>query len=248
MNRALLALGALHLTGDAFILWLGYVWLGMGESSTLRLLFSALVIVLFVCSGVWLHGLALVHFDANADSSLRSASQIALRHVPQLLVLVFIACVVYALLAWLYGALGGLAFTIGSYLTMLFRKPVPPEKVLAVFHGIIWLLGWLVVPALLMPIAARVAVEGWRGFRFSHQSKRAVYWLQVFLLLLAAIWLPMKLLAWIPGMPNFAAEMASFLIRLAIAYLLFSVLLLVLEWRTAGGRPLVTQPSTSSIP
>lgn len=248
MNRTLWTLGALHLIGDALILWLGYMWLGMSESDTLHLLFSAFVVALFACSAVWLHGLALVHFNGAAGLSLGGASRIALRHLPPLVAVVVLACVLYAVLAWLYGALGSPAFSIGSYLTMLFRKPVPPAKVLAVFHGVIWILRWLVMPALLLPIAARVAVNGWGGFRFSQQSKRARYWAQVFLLLLAAIWAPMRLLAWIPGMPNFAAEMASFLVRLAIAYLLFAVLLLVLEWRTAAGRPLVSQPSTSSTP
>lgn len=248
MNRTLLTLGAVHLAGNALILWLGYLWLGMGESNTLHLLFSALVILLFACSGVWLHGLALIHFDGRAGSSLRRASHVALRHVPQLLVFVLIACIVYALLAWLYGSLGGVAFTIGSYLTMLVRRPVAPETTLAIFHALIWILRWLVAPALLVPMAGQIAVEGWRGFRLSQQSKRALYWLQVFLLLLAAIWAPMKLLAWIPGMPNFAAEMASFLVRLAIAYLLFAGLLLVLEWRTAGGKPFSTQLSASSTP
>jgi hypothetical protein len=248
MNRNVLTLGALHLAGDALILWLGYAWLGMGESNTLRLLLSGLVILLFACSAVWLHGLALVHFDGAAGSSLGRASRVALRHLPQLLAVLFIACLIYALLGWLYGSLGGVAFTMGSFFTMLVRKPVAPETILAIFHGLIWILRWLVAPALLIPLAAQAAVHGWHGFRVPQQSKRPRYWLQVFLLLIAGVWAPMKLLAWIPGMPNFAAEMASFLIRLAIAYLLFSMLLLVLEWRTAGGRPVVTQPSTSSTP
>ena len=43
----------------------------------------------------------------------------------------------------------------------------------------------------------------------------------IFVLLLCALWLPMKLLEWIPAMPNFGAEMASFLVRgaLPICYL-----------------------------
>ena len=248
MTKSTTALCILHLVGDALILWLGYVWLGMGESDMLHLSFSALVVALFACCSVWLHGTAFVHFDAAAGPSLRRASAVALRHLPPLLALAVFACVVYALLAWLYWSLGRPAFVIGSYLTMLFRKPVPPARVLDVFHALIWLLRWLVTPALLVPIAASISVAGWQGFRFSRQSKRALYWIQVCLLLLCAIWLPGKLLAWIPGMPNFGAEMASFLIRLAIAYLLFAGVLLAIEWRTAGGRPVLTQPSTSSTP
>lgn len=248
MNRSTATLCALHLAGDALILWLGYTWLGMGESNALRLTLSALILVLFACSAVWLHGTAFVYFDGTAGSSLRRAGGVALRHLPPLLLLAVLASVAYALLTSLYGSLGRPAFVIGSYLTMLFRRPVPPARVLDTFHLLIWLLRWLAVPALLVPMAARIAVAGWQGFRFSHQSKRALYWIQVCLLLLAAVWLPAKLLAWIPGMPNFGAEMASFLIRLVIAYLLFAGVLLALEWRTAAGRPLLTQPRTSSTP
>jgi hypothetical protein len=248
ISRSTAKLCGLHLLGDALILWLGYMWLGWGESDAMHLIGSVLIIVLFACAAVWLHGTAFAQFGAGVDISLRRASVSALRHVPPLLVLAILACLLYGLLNWLYWNLGHAAFVIGSYFTLHFRKPIPPATVLAVFHAMIWVLRWIVLPVLLVPVAARIAIEGWRGFRFSQLTKRWLYWVQVGALLVGAIWLPMKLLAWVPTMPNFTAEMASFLVRFAMAYLLFAGMLLVLEWRTAGGTPFVTQRSSSSIP
>ena len=75
MNKSTTTLCALHLAGDALILWLGYTWLGMGESDTGRLALSAMILVLFACSGCLArHGTAFVHFDGAAGSSLRRAA------------------------------------------------------------------------------------------------------------------------------------------------------------------------------
>lgn len=248
MSRSTAALCAMHFVGDALVLWLGYLWLGWGESDAMHLTGSALIIVLFACAVAWLHGTAFAHFGTEADVSLQRASARAFQHVPPSLVLAIVACVLYVLLMWLYWNLSHAAFVIGSYLTLHFRKPVPPATVLSAFHAIVWVLRWIALPALFLPIASRVAVDGWRGFHFSQLTKSWLYWVQVCVLLLGAIWAPIRLLAWVPAMPNFGAEMASFLVRFAIAYLLFAGMLLVLEWRTAAGRPLLTQRSTSSIP
>ena len=42
MSTAARKLFLLHLVADALLLWLGYEWLGVGESTRVRLLFSAL--------------------------------------------------------------------------------------------------------------------------------------------------------------------------------------------------------------
>ena len=158
------------------------------------------------------------------------------------------ACAVYALLTWLYGSLGRPAFVVGSYLTMLFRRPVPPAKVLDAFHVLIWLLRWLVVPALIGSHGSPHCCRGVARLSIVAPEQASALLDSSLPVVAGAIWLPVKLLAWIPGMPNFGAEMASFLIRLVVAYLLFAGVLLALEWRTAGGRPLLSQPRTSSTP
>jgi hypothetical protein len=131
---------------------------------------------------------------------------------------------------------------------MTVRKPVPPSAILGIFHGLIWLLRWLVVPALLVPVAAAVAVNGWQGFRPSSLSRRYLYWLEVCALLLLAVRIPLLLLSWMPKISSFGGEMASFIVRAGFAYLLFVGALLVLELLTSRGRPLLSQPATVVSP
>jgi len=46
----------IHLAGNALLLWLGYIWLGMGESRSGALVESLAMAVLLVCLTCWLYG------------------------------------------------------------------------------------------------------------------------------------------------------------------------------------------------
>ena len=248
MKSSLAALCALHVIGDALILWLGYAWLSIPESNAAHLLWSLLIVLLFVCSALWLHGTAFVYFRRSPESNFRNSAITALQHLPALFVLAVVAIVLYWLLSVVNGMLGQPAFQLASWLTMTIRKPVPPPRILALFHGIVWLVRWLVLPAILVPAAAVLAAEGFGGSRNFFGKPRLLRALVVFVLLLGAVWAPMKLLAWVPEMPNFGAEMGSFLVRAAIAYLLFAGLLLVLERAISSGSPSLTQRNSSATP
>ena len=56
MNAPARKLILLHLGANALLLWLGYEWLGVGESTRLRLLFSALEALAILALFCWLHG------------------------------------------------------------------------------------------------------------------------------------------------------------------------------------------------
>ncbi len=250
MSRSTVSLFAAHLIGNALLLWLGYYWLGIGESDGAHLAWSIVVIVAFTCCGVWLHGTSLALFSRETQSSFGRAARAALRHLVPLLVIVITAALLYALLAYWHNSFGHKAFVIGSYTTMKLRKPVPPSRVLQAFHVLIWLLRWLVVPAILLPLAADVAIHGWRGFQFRslRHSRRILYWPAVCALLVCAIWVPLKLVAWVPEISKFTLQMASFLGRIGVGYLLFVAALLALEFLTSAGKPRLSQPSTASSP
>lgn len=248
MKSQVAILCALHLIGDALILWLGYAWLSVPESNAAHLVWSLLVVLLFACSALWLHGTALAYFSRTTDSTFRRSAASALRHLPALFALAVFALLVYWLVNLANGVLGNPALSLASWLTMTFRKPISPQKVLAVFHAIVWLIEWLALPILFAPVAAAVAVNGFAGFQKFAAKPRLWRSLATFVLLLCAFWLPAKLLEWIPAMPNFSAEMASFLVRGGIAYLLFAGSLLALERVTSSGMPSLTQRNSADVP
>jgi hypothetical protein len=243
MTRSHVALGAAHLIGNALLLWLGYAWLGMSESDRPQLAASAAVLLAFGLGALWLHATALALFAQESTPSFRAAAATALRRLPWLFALAVIVTLVYALLSYCYDAFDHSAFVIGSALTMKLRKPAPPARVLACFHAFIWLLRWIVVPALALPLAARLVSK-----TSPRISRRWLYGLAAGGLLLAAVWVPLRLLDWIPKANGFGAEAVSFAARIGVGYLLFVAGLLALEFFTSSGKPRASQPNTAVSP
>lgn len=250
MNRSKALLVALHLIGNALLLWLGYYWLGTAESDAAHLAWSVLVIVGFMAAALWLHGTALVLFHRETEKRFATAARTALWHLAPLFLIGIATLGIYSLLAWWHDSFGHKAFVIGSYATMRLRKPVAPARVLHWFDVVIWLLQWMIAPALLFRLAASVALRGWAGFRFPWPVPRVrgFYWVAVCALLLCAIWVPVKLISWVPHIAEFGLQVVSFLSRLGLGYLLFAGALLVLEFLTSSGRPRLSQPSTAASP
>ena len=250
MNRSIIWLLLLHLVGNALLLWLGYYWLGIGESDAPHLAWSAAVMVGIACAALWLHGMALVLFNREAELDFGPATRNIAAHLPALFAVAIGAAALYGLLAWAHDAFEHGAFIIGSYATMELRRPVPPSGVLRAYYVLIWLLRWMIVPALLFRLGASVALRGWRGFRLPWRTGRTRwhYAIEVCALLVCAIWAPLKLLGWIPHLERFALQMASFVGRAGVAYLLFVFALLAVEFVTSAGRPRLIQPRTAVSP
>jgi hypothetical protein len=250
MNRSTIWLFLLHLGGNALLLWLGYYWLGVGESDAAHLSWSAFLILMIVLAALWLHGSALVYFHRDACAPLVPALRTALRHLAPLFLVAIAAAILYALLAWWHDSFGHKAFIIGSYATMKIRRPVAPSNVLRGFYAFIWLLKWMLVPVLFFRLAASVAVRGWRGFRRPWLRPKTpwFYWLEVCVLLVCALWVPFTLVDWIPKVDGFAFQLVSLGSRLGVGYLLFVFALLVLEFLTSAGKPRRSQSSTAASP
>jgi hypothetical protein len=240
------ALAAIHLPANAALLWLGYYWLGVGESRTATLLWSAFLALLLACLVCWLHGAT---FASLRGEPLPDAFRKALRHLLPVLLLAVAIVVLYSLLTRWADYSRQPAFKIASYLTLKLRKPVKPSAVLRVFGTALWLVRWMVLPVFLLPLVSGVAGRGWAGFGEILRHARAWrYWIATPLLLVCAFWLPFRLLGWTPHFASFAMQMISFSLRLLVAYLLFVGAWLLLAFFTAGGRPVRSQSKTVASP
>jgi hypothetical protein len=232
MSTASRKLFLLHLVANALLLWLAYEWLGVGESTRLRLVWSALDALGILALIAWFHGATLVFFGAS-EPKINGAFRTALRHVPALVVAAVVVLVLYGLVAWAAAASGQPAFRLASWLTLKLRTPVKPATMARIFLGGFWIVRWMVLPAGLLPMASGLAARGWRGFgEFSWRGGWR-YWLEVPLLLVAGLWLPFVVLGWVPVVSGFTLEMVSFAVRMLAAYLLFVGAVWTLEWVTA---------------
>ena len=236
----------LHLGANALVLWFGYEWLGVAESTRTSLAFSALYALVLLAAICWLYGATLVWF--RTGSTLGQCFRTALRHLAPLAVAAVAVLVLYGLLAWAAGALGQPAFKIASWLTLHLRKPVKLATIARIFQAIFWIVRWIVLPVALLPMASGVAIGGWRGFGAFTWRAGWRHWLAVPALLLAGLQLPFLLLRWIPGFEAFAMQFASFGARLLLGCLLYVASVLTLAYATSRGRPVLSQPSTVTEP
>jgi len=222
----------IHLAGNAFLLWLGYYWLGLGEARAGALLWSLAVAAMGFWLACWLYGASFAFFP---ERRVGAAYRTALRQLAPLVAAAIAVVVVYALLARACRAMDDPGFRLASWLTLKLRKPVKPSTVQAVSHGVFWVLRWVVAPVLILPIGPGIATRGWAGFRaIASRCRDWRYWLAAPALVVAALWAPLKLVGWVPHMSSFGAEMTSFVVRAGVAYLLFAAGWLALAWVTAG--------------
>ncbi|MEI9971638.1 MAG: hypothetical protein WDO73_06030 [Ignavibacteriota bacterium] len=228
---------SIHLVANALLLWLAYEWLAMSESSTVRLLWSALLALLILAAASLLHGATFTSFRKGVAPGVGPAFRTALRHLLPVLVVVAAAIALYGFLEWWAGYSVIPTAKLASWLTLQFRKPVRPATVLSCFNAVLWMVRWALLPAELLPLFSGVAARGWRGIdEFGWRRYSRLYRLEVPLLTLCAVWIPLRLLNWVPKVKGFNMEMASFGLRVAGAYVLFVGAAMVLAYLTSRGR------------
>ena len=249
MTRTTRNLCLLHLPANAVLLWLAYEWLSMGESTTQRLVASAVAALTIVTLAAWLHGATFASFRLGAEPGVRASFRTVLRNLPPLLAVVLAAVAIYAFLAWWEGYSATPSNKLASWLTLTFRKPVQPATVWRYFNAVLWIVRWVLLPADLLPLFSGVASRGWRGFNeFGWRRYSRLYRLEVPLLVLSALWLPFQLVNWVPKVSGFGMEMFSLVLRIGVGYLLFVGAALLLAFLTSRGKPAASQLKTAVSP
>jgi len=248
LGRPNMTLAALHLAGNAVLLFLGYYWLGIGESRTLTLMWSLFVALFLAAVTAVLHGATFAYFG-EPSPGLPAAFRTAVRHLPAIVAATLAVLALYVLLDRWAEYSTQPAFSIASWLTLNLRKPVKPATIQRLFNIVTWLVRWIVLPILLLPMIAGAASRGWRGFTyFGKPGGRRIYWLACPVLVLCGFWLPFRFIGWVPTVGSFAMEIISFTVRFLMAYLLFVGAWLLLAFLTSAGKPVLSQSRTVVSP
>ena len=221
-------LALLQAGGNALLLLLGYYWLGVAESRGITLAWSLAVACLWIALACWLHGATLAWF-AGMD-----AFRTALRHLPAMFAFAAATLFVYFLVAQAQDAMAQPAARISPWLTLHLHRPIRPPSILKWVGVVFWLIRWVVLPVLFFPMFAGIAARGVRGAMSFRRGWS--YWVVAPVLLLAALWLPVRLIGWVPQVGGFGMEMTSLLVRLVLAFTLFVSACIALEWITGSSR------------
>ena len=206
----------IQLIGNALLFWCAFVWLGIRDSRTSQLIETALLGLLILIPWLWLQDGTMAYCGDRSQglwgAFRRGAKTLA----------VFSAIVIaFVLLCWALGKLEAPLTTAGqrtaSWLTFHLRKPIKPATWVRSYTAILWGVRWIVLPVLLLPVAAGTAMHGASGIK---RGSRRVFWLQYLLALLIGSYLPTLLTHWVPRFSGTTAQFLSFVVRFGIAYVL----------------------------
>jgi hypothetical protein len=248
-TQATTRLAVAHLLANALLLGCAYYWLGISESRGSALAWSALIGLVLLALACSAYGATFAFFSAAESPHVSAAWKTAAGNLLPMAAAAFGIAVAYWLLTLWQGYSSDPAFTLASSLTLKLRRPITSGSVLRILDGVLWLIRWVVLPVIMLPMLAAVSTRGWSGFKaIGAGAKKWWYWLAAPLLLLGTAWAPLRVLGWTPHAGSFAVEVVSFLLRATLAYLLFGAAWLALAFATSAGKPRLTQSKTVVSP
>lgn len=236
-NRAGVAkLWLLNFVANAVVLAAAYFWLLIPDARGWQVAGSALIAIFIVALVLWLRAGTLAYFriaESRKDGAVWRAYRHALRHVPALALWVL----VFLVFAWLLLSLRPYIPQFAVWIRQKLGVGPSPRNIMADANWLLLLLVGIVMPGLWLPIAATVSAVGFTPkhiVRTRRVWKRPLYWLWFCLLLGFGIYLPYKLVWWIPDLQTIRQQAWSMSLRFLLAYLIGVTAFLAVVWMTAS--------------
>jgi len=212
------------------ILWgLFAAWLLIPEAKIWQLALNVLLAVIIVAATLVLHAGTLNYFSDHfreQRAAVTTAFGRARRHFAAIAV-----CAIVFYLVWaLVGGLDRYRETFPTYfrstLPVSVRQHISLGVLSGTFDGLVFLLQWVAVPGLLLPLALLAADQGFRGFgRPGWKALRTRiaslhYWVILAITAFLGIYGSATIMGWRPTSesPTFASETGNLVLRLLLAY------------------------------
>ena len=218
--------------GNALLFWCAFTWLGIRDAKTWQLIATAVFGLLILVPWLWLQDGTLV-YCGDRSQGLWTAFRKSLKTLAlfSAIVMVFVA------LCWALGKLDEPLTKAGartaSWLTFHLRKPIKPATWIRSYLAVLWGVRWIVLPALMLPVAASAARNGVRGM---WRRGRKVLWLEYLVAFVVGFYIPSVLMGWVPGLTGSTAQVVSFVLRFGFAYVLIITAWLAMTFFSAEGR------------
>ncbi len=222
-HKGVAELWLLNVIGNAALVAAVYFWLLLPDAHGWQFASSALLALAVIFCGVWLRVGSFAFFrvaEFRDNATVWRAFRHALRHIIPLA----IWAILLAVLEWLLYSRLRYAPQFGVWLwqkapALRFGSPR------AIFHVTRWLI-WIamaLLAAIWLPVASTVAAAGFKPkpmVRSWRLLKRGSYWLWFCALALVGVYLPYKLVWWIPDVSTLNQQAWSAGLRFALAYVL----------------------------
>ncbi len=214
----------LNLFGNAALFAAVYFWLLLPDAHGWQVAVSALLALIIIFFGFWLRTGSFAYFRIGhfrEGARVWRAFRHALGHIPALIVWV----IPFAAVEWGLVSLRHYTPQFGVWFwqkSPSFLRWGTPRQL---FHAADWLLLAVVglLAAVWLPTGITVAAAGLRRkpiTRSLRVLKRPAYWLSCCAFALVGLYLPLRLVWWIPNLSTLTRQAWSAGLRFAIAYLL----------------------------
>ena len=235
VNRAGVAkLWLLNFVGNAAALAAWYLWLLVPDAHGWQVAGSLLVAACIVGLVVWLRAGTFAYFrlaEFRDSGGVWLAFRRALPHIGALALCAILAGAVLWFLIWLRVYPPQFGVWLWQKLPAALRF-ASPRHLTQYADWLLWLLILVLVPAIFLPVAATVAAAGF-GKQVSHSLrvlKRPVYWVWFCVLMFVGVYIPYKLIWWMPNVSTLRQQAWSMGLRFFAAYVIFTIAWIALVW------------------
>lgn len=222
-HKGVMKLWLLNLFGAAALIAGVYFWLVLPDAHGWQVAGSTLLAMAVILCGLWLRAGSFAYFRV-AEFSNHATVWLAFRHALRHIVALAIWVLPFAALEWLLYWCLRFAPQFGVW----YWQKVPalrfgsPREVFHVAQWVIWI-AIALLAAMWLPVASTVSAAGLKPKPMARSWRllgRVQYWLWFCVLALVAVYLPYKLIWWIPEVNSLSAQAWSAGLRFALAYAL----------------------------
>lgn len=218
----------LQFFGNAVIIAIFMLWLHIPDAYWWQLFFQAVIALALLIGALLLHGGTLNYYSditEGKDAGLKAAFKNALRHLPAFAISVAILYVVFLFvrkLDYQYELPGYLRSEMPAWLRRLISEPAMDN----LYEAFAFIIRWVVVPALILPLCLLCARMGFRGFISFRPWWKIIrslaFWIVLILAVLLGVYCTGKIMDWLlnPKSASLGAEKVWLVFRLFVVYLL----------------------------
>ena len=245
-NRSgVLKLWLLNLVANAAVLAVWYYWLLIPDAHGWQVASSAVIALLTVLFVLCLRAGTLTWFrisEHRAGPGIGAAFRRGARHIIPLAIWAAIG----AFIVWIVFSAGNYTPQFSVWIRQKANAGPSPRSVMHASDWILFVLLWVVFPAIWAPVATTLAaagVSGGHALRSLRVLRQPLYWVSLCILMGLGVWVPYKLVTWVPDLKSLSQQAWSAGLRFAAAYLILITAFILLVWmvgeRTDREDPLV---------
>lgn len=223
----------LNLAGNAGLMAAAYSWLLIPDAHGWQVAGSIVLLAVIIFLLAWLRAGTLAYFrlaEFRENATVWLAYRRGLRHVLSLA----LWAAVFALIAWILWSLRNYTPQAGVWIRQkMGAGGASPRNVTRALNWLIVLLVFVIMPALWLPVAMTISAVGLQSARIQRSLRVAQhlgYWFWVSVLIVAGVYLPYRLVWWIPDLAGIRKQAWSVGLRFSAAYLLGIAVFIVLVW------------------